>query len=295
MSWQLLSESVRPIRALSEWYASLPSLKNERPQDDAWKDELSRHMKGGTFIPQQACVATVEVDGITLKLNGQHTCAGFQQLNGSAKDFRVRYCHYRADDLESAADLYMLMDRHKQRSYSHLSNMYWDAVGLLEKYPKRILKLMACAANFDKGGAVTHNRKLVKGNDRIKLVPEYAQYLPLFAKCMGPAGNATRFMHREAVATAVLQTIKVNQGVSKIFWNEVETGEMLAPKSPTLKLRNYLQGTHSANGAGGRWAKYRKADFSEMYAKCIHAWNAYRANETTDLRYYPDAPLPKPR
>jgi hypothetical protein len=31
----------------------------------------------------------------------------------------------------------------------------------------------------------------------------------------------------------------------------------------------------------------------EMMAKCIHAWNAWRRDERTALKYFKDAPIPK--
>ena len=50
--------------------------------------------------------------------------------------------------------------------------------------------------------------------------------------------------------------------------------------------------THFSVGKGGGSNKIKAAPDREFYVKCIHAWNAWRRNETTNLNYYADADVP---
>ncbi len=59
---------------------------------------------------------------------------------------------------------------------------------------------------------------------------------------------------------------------------------------PDRKLARYLLtvGVH----VGGGTHKIKTASQREVYVKCIHAWNAWRKEESTDMKYYVDKEIP---
>jgi hypothetical protein len=76
------------------------------------------------------------------------------------------------------------------------------------------------------------------------------------------------------------------------FWKAVrdETGEK--PDCPDRKLARWLLSSFVNVGLGSRIPEARRASQREFYVRSIHAWNAWRKGERTDLKYFPKATVP---
>ena len=81
---------------------------------------------------------------------------------------------------------------------------------------------------------------------------------------------------------------------AKEFWTLVKDESAPNRDDPTRVLNRYLLRTALAGGGPASNAAHGKklVDFREMYVKCLHAWNAWRKGETTNLNYYAKADVP---
>jgi hypothetical protein len=112
-----------------------------------------------------------------------------------------------------------------------------------------------------------------------------------------PAGKKgeqkeSRHLARVAVVLAMVVTYRVCQTAASDFWSKVRDGDCPA-RSPMFKLRDLLKSVALLSDGKNKQAKVMTTPVV-LFAKCIHAWNAYRENRSTDLKYYPNSPLPKP-
>jgi hypothetical protein len=74
------------------------------------------------------------------------------------------------------------------------------------------------------------------------------------------------------------------------FWTSVRDETGPSPTTPDRRLARYLLTVGLDRGKGALGV--RKAQPREFYVKCLHAWNAWRKQETTNLNYYADKPVP---
>jgi hypothetical protein len=81
-----------------------------------------------------------------------------------------------------------------------------------------------------------------------------------------------------------------NRAKAAEFWAAVRDETGASPSLPDRKLARYLLTVGVDTGGGAR--RVKTASSREVHVKCIHAWNAWRAGETTNLNYYPDAKTP---
>ena len=74
---------------------------------------------------------------------------------------------------------------------------------------------------------------------------------------------------------------------------DVRDGAELKKNDPALLLKNYLQMAAISARTVKSACRQEAVTAREMYVKCLHAWNASRSGTKTNLRYLPDAPIPK--
>jgi hypothetical protein len=128
---------------------------------------------------------------------------------------------------------------------------------------------------------------------------EKAHLLGLYVKQGGFVNNivkdsrSSRHLMRSPVVRAMMETYDKDWQSAKIFWEDVRDGAELKKNDPALLLKNYLQ--MAAISARNVKSAYRQESVTarEMYVKCLHAWNASRSGTKTNLRYLPDAPIPR--
>jgi hypothetical protein len=77
------------------------------------------------------------------------------------------------------------------------------------------------------------------------------------------------------------------------FWLAVRDGTGVTPKTPDRVLNRFLLSRGVAPNAGpGHRRRQATATTREMYVRCIHGWNAWRRDTTTDLKYHAQAKIP---
>lgn len=126
--------------------------------------------------------------------------------------------------------------------------------------------------------------------ERASLLTIYPDFVLWLSK-LGPVTKGTRHLFRGGVAAAMFKTYEKAKGASKEFWTLVRDESGPDNRSPDRVLAKYLVRTTVATGRGVQPGK-ACASTREMYVKCIHGWNAWRKNSTTDLKYHASAKTP---
>jgi hypothetical protein len=90
------------------------------------------------------------------------------------------------------------------------------------------------------------------------------------------------------VVAAMFSTYTRDQMAAGTFWTAIRDETGVHPGTPDRKLARYLMTTVLDAGD----TRKTKVDQREMMVKCLHAWNAWRRGETTNLNYFPNKPLP---
>lgn len=78
--------------------------------------------------------------------------------------------------------------------------------------------------------------------------------------------------------------------VAMQFWSAVRDESAPDRNDPTRTLARFLI---RAVVAGSNVKSKEITTHREMFVKSLHAWNAFRAGETTALNYHSGAPIPK--
>lgn len=285
-----LSKQMALTRSRAEAYLGLPDLPGERHPTPKHTDTIVNKMETGEFMGHHVRISTVRVGRKTYKLNGQTTCMARLKFNGTA-NYRVYFDEYKAATMTDAAALYGQFDPSwASRSYGHLFKAYNTNTGMYDRVGNwRILFLSASAIAFDRGGRTEYGRRGMSSEDRCTLPSQEPKKVEILHQICPDRDTASHLL-RDGVCSAIYQTIKLDPAAAQKFWAKVRDGEMLTRGDPAKRLERYLWSIvrTKANGGGVPTDPFRK-----IYAKCIHAWNAFRTNGTTDLKYYVSAPLPE--
>jgi len=280
--------------SLAQWYLSLPNLPGERPLNDGHALALAEKMEKDMFLPENVRLAVVKVGNMTFRLNGQHTCMArtLVKLDGdwSARN-KIEVAEYVCETADDAAELYAQFDWARSgRSYLDLARPYYTALNYAPASIREIT-LVAAALCFEKAGWNETARFAIRGEARYKLPPADAKTAQVLIDIIGDKTN--RHMHREPVVCAILRTYRKDATGTRQFWPRVRDGEGLSKTDPEYVLRGFLTTVAVACGRGA--SRTRKAPFHEMFSRCIHAWNAWRAGTPTNLKYHATASLPVAR
>jgi hypothetical protein len=102
----------------------------------------------------------------------------------------------------------------------------------------------------------------------------------------------TQHMRRGAVVAAMFLTWSRSRRAACEFWQAVRDESGAHQKMPDRVLARYLLTKTVKNGSTNSRVTSGVAVPREMFVKCIHAWNAWRKDTTTDLKYHAQAKIP---
>jgi hypothetical protein len=98
-----------------------------------------------------------------------------------------------------------------------------------------------------------------------------------------------RDLRRVGVAGAIFGTYQRNPEAAKTFWDQVAAESNPDPNDPTRVLARFLRELAAKTRRNIQWAA------AEIYTKCIHAWNAWRSGDRTQLKCRRNGRLPRIR
>lgn len=298
--WRLVSppKTLKATRKLASEFDAMEAAPHDRPLSERRLMVYERIMRQGGFRPVSWARARCLETGGTYRINGKHT----SRLISTLKDVPELYVvveEYECDTLHDVAQLYATFDAKSQsRTARDIYLSFAGVVPELRDLPAKTIALaiggIAMAKNA--GERSGRNRDAETAAERAEALLDNIDWALWMAGVLsGGSGDdqrkASRHLQRIPVAAAMYGTWQKAQGDADAFWASVRDGSDPDAKDPTRVLERYLLTTAVDAGQGARRA--RPVLPREMYVKCIHAWNAWRKDEGTSLRYHADADVPR--
>lgn len=299
MSWKLIGSprSGPATRKVAQEFSSMDPAPHDRGLKERRLQVYERLMREGKFRPVTWGAAYCKQTGGTYRVNGNHTSTLLATLDPMPNLF-ITVERYECDTLDDVAHLYATFDSGMQsRTASDINQSFAGCVKELAEVSSRIINLaVAGMAYAILGSTGSKNREQPPERaERLLEHPEFvlwlAELLPGSTAQGGPRPGPNKHLKRGAVCAAMFATFQKSMPQATKFWAEVRDETAPTPEEPSRKLAKYLVVNFSAVGASNRKPGWRVAD-REVYVKCLHAWNAWRKGETTNLNYHPKAALP---
>lgn len=301
MAWRLLEspKTHRATKKLVQHFSEMPSVPRDRPLSDRRLKVYGKLLDAGLFRPVSWASARCLEDGMTYRVNGKHTSTMLSRLD-DLPEFYVVVEEYVCDTLEDVAQLYSTFDSGEQsRSARDIYKSFAGTVPALAKVPDNyIYSAIIGIAYADMG-----NEMYAKSSpaERAEMLLDNVDFVawsfgiiaatPTIAETGISVSSHKKNQHllRRAVSAAMYKTYKSSVRHATEFWQMVRDENGPSPKSPDRKLARYL--LTAGSGTVRRMAQ-TSAGTREIFVKCIHAWNAWRKGEPTDLKYYANAKIP---
>jgi len=253
-----------------------------------------RLLRSGQMRPCTWATAYCKETNQTYRINGKHTSilyAGIIQKEPNILEDQVVIIeHYVCDTLEDVARLYATFDsRAAVRTGSDLARAFAASVPELSQLRTATIRLAVTALSMDHNPIHWYTEFVA---DRTERILDNVEFVVWLEEMFGEETRVKRHIARGPVAAAMCTTWRKSHKAATEFWLAVrdETGDK--PKLPDRTLARYLLTTSIGIGQGSRRAASRCDPAIAFYVKCIHAWNAWRSNKGTDLKYYAAAKIP---
>lgn len=260
---------------IAERFLAMESVPNERPYHPVKGKYYADLMDAREFRRVEVAVCKCNANGITYRVNGQHTCHAVI-LRGKPYPGVISY--FVADSMEDVWRLYATFDVHAPRTERQFMAgrrpLFADT--RLHDVPYSVLNLCGTALFMlgDIGTTpVFESRRVMAKTIKADLVGSHVDevlFVTQFAE--------KRHMMRVGVVTAMIATRRANDKEAGRFWEAIATGEMLGKTSCEYRLREVLLGRNSLNvPRGGKNAQ------RYTYYVCISWWNSWRSGEKRSI------------
>jgi hypothetical protein len=278
-TWKLVkSESMILARdkalELAAKHANLPRSPVEREFDERRMTKLVTILKNGLAIPFNW--ATVEYDGQTLRMNGQHSSKALLEVAGDIPDkLGFHFDRFEAPDRNAMVSLFRQYDqRWSGRSARDVAGAYQGLKEELASCNRKISKLAVEAISWT-WRSVDGLEGIPTGDDAYQLFHR-DDCVPFVLWLNGIINGRKELMRREVVA-AMFKTYEVSQSAASSFWREVSFGPdfFTDDSKPAAVLIGEL-----SRAAEER--DFREKEFPNLasyYKKAVKAWNAFCAGQ----------------
>lgn len=289
------SKTVKLTSAKAREYNHLQPLPGERPLREDHVLYLAEKIEQGLLIGANVQIAVIAFNGTRYKGNGQHTCAGRLLLDEDDRfSPMVNWHEYEVSTLQDAVMLYEQFDPPMaSRSYADLVRIVGRNFGIIGSdgiCSQAVAQAFNQAVAFVESGRSINGRAHMRPATKAQFMVERKRELRLFVEILGPAKEG-HHLRRDPVYAALYETMVLNENDAQSFWLGVREGANLAKDSPMKKVEVYLRSIDVPRGAG-RMALH--PSFQTVYTKCVHAWNAWVDDRSTDLKCVSGTPMPVP-
>lgn len=289
MGWRLQSKpkTLKVTKTLAKEFAEMDPAPQDRPLSQRRLDTYKKLFDQELFRPCTWAKAYCPETNGTYRVNGKHTSTLLNSME-DIPEFFVTVEDYVCEKLEDVARLYSTFDS-RQQSFA-------GTVPQLSEVPVAVINASVSGIAYHLYGAGMYNKQAAEKAELLLEHPEFvlwatdtiSQKCPKLSK--EEARKSGKILCRFAVLAAMFGTWKKSQSDATKFWSDVRDQTGSKPSLPDRKLAVFLMTTGIRSGLGAK--RINTADAREFYVKCIHAWNAWRRGETTDLKYYSDKPIP---
>lgn len=288
--WKL-SEKPRTIKVTRKFateFSEMESIPNDRPLSERRLKIYQKLFSEGQFRPCTWATAKCAETGSTYRINGKHTSTMLSSID-PMPEFYVMLEEYYCDTLDDVAKLYSTFDSKTQaRTSRDIYLSFAGTVPSLRDLAHHIIHLAVGGCGYHLWADSYFEKPAAERAELVVTHQDFALWLHLIAQL---GSDRTRHLQRIAVTAAMFATWQRDQEAASSFWSAVrdETGD--SPDLPDRKLARLLLTINRE--VGGRVKSIQaRSSTREIYIKCIHAWNAWRNQKPTTLRYVANAPIP---
>jgi len=294
MAWTLKSrpKTKRVTKRFAKTYAEMERAPHDRPLSERRLMVYEKLARQGSFRPVTWAKAWCPETKQWYRVNGKHTSIMLSGWQGPMPEFYVTEEIYNCDTLEDVARLYATFDSKMQsRTTNDINASFAATMPELSEIHVAIISLAVSAISFDKWGE--HYATQIQPAERAELLLDNAEFTVWLSDMVnGREGNVLlgkQILKKVPVAACMYACYKKSKQAAGEFWTAVRDETGANPKTPDRKLATLLitTGLRSKDGAKSKMIGAR-----ELYVKCIHAWNAWRKKESTDMKYYPESDIP---
>jgi hypothetical protein len=156
------------------------------------------------------------------------------------------------------------------REVKHIYKIVAETVGgSWQKTPDHVRRLAIAAIGYDRHGSDVRKLTLRERSDLMWLNSQ--KIAAFFTNVCAPF--QARHMMKEPVFCAMLKTWRVDSKEAAAFWTDVRDANMIAMSNPAHILHDWLLSNARRSPDGTRVVI---VSWSEVYDRCIHAWNNHR-------------------
>lgn len=296
MGYELVGtpETKKVTKTLAIKFRDMDPVPHDRKLNPKRVEAYRKMLAAGLFRPVQWATVHCNETQATYRVNGKHTSNLFAEYEELPQLIHATIEHYHCDDLDDVARLYATFDSRSQVRTTNDINRAFAAVDPeLSALPSKIVNMCVTAICYSTYGD-SYAAKPAAERAEVLLEDENKIFVEWVYGVLITCNEATRHMWRSPVVAAMYSTFRKSRRDSNEFWLAVRDGTGATPKTPDRVLNKFLLMKTIRKGSGNNAA--RPAAMMcvprEMYVKCLHAWNAWRRDTTTDLKYHAQAKIP---
>jgi hypothetical protein len=295
MAYELVGtpKTEKVTQSLAIRFRDMDPVPHDRPLNPKRVDAYRKMLAAGLFRPVQWATVHCNQTQATYRVNGKHTSNLFAEYEHLPQPIHATLEHYHCDDLDDVARLYATFDSRTQLRTANDINRAFAAVDPeLCELPSKVVNLCVTAISYSIHRE-EYFRKPAAERAECLLDEVNKQFIHWVHEVLAARNEATQHLWRGPVVAAMHTTWSKSRRDANEFWLAVRDGTGVTPKTPDRVLNKFLL-TKTVNYGGG--ATSRKAGAlaapREMFVKCLHAWNAWRRDTTTDLKYHAQGKIP---
>lgn len=279
-------------QSLAIKFRDMDPVPHDRPLNPKRLEAYRKMLAAGLFRPVQWATVHCNETQATYRVNGKHTSNLFAEYEYLPQPIHATIEHYHCDDLDDVARLYATFDSRTQVRTTNDINRAFAAVDPdLSELPSKLISICVTAIAYFKY-ADAYTLRTAAERAECLLEAENKAFIAWLHSVIGAKNENTRHLWRSPVVAAMFASFNKSRKAANEFWLAVRDGTGSTPKKPDRILHRYLL-TRSVNNRGSAGAKSNTlCPPREMYVKCLHAWNAWRRDTTTDLKYHAQAKIP---
>lgn len=269
---------------LAKRFAKMPGTVGERPLNPSRLEYLAQKIRECRFHTPRWAIGLI--GNKEYRVNGQHSSTVLSQLNGDfPKGLKVQIDTFQCDGKDDLPELFEQFDPPiSSRSRTDLAVVH-------ARLHKELDGIAPTNLFYIIQGIAAHHLLLEEVErldmfERANLIHNNIDFA-LFAHSISKAPR----LAKPGLIAAAYETWRLDRADAELFWTQVVDRSNPDPKHPTRLLGNFMcDGLESDK----QRTMPTSWDTRAYYAKCIHAWNAWRRNVTTKMKYSREAALPSP-
>lgn len=258
------------------WYCDLPIFPGEREITNIHVQKLYDRMRRGSFNERIVTISTCRFEGVTYKINGQHTCWALVNMPDDYS-LQVREIRFEASTKEDLKAIYSMFDQNLPRTEGHLTKVRLVDTETTAGVHVSLLNGLISGLKFWLFES-TNDRRRHHDEEMTLLAKKHSQVFRSVAFILQDNKDSIGDVKKQPVVAAMMATYYKVPRMADQFWSPVITGlDLIEKNDARWRLRKYL--AEHTTGATHRASTKKSASPEAMYRVCINCWSKWRKGE----------------